>query len=101
MFNVLLHGMIVPSKSFFSRRSAWQDHPNPLSIALKEKRASGAGIIDLTESNPTRVSFSFHSESWNDALLDKKNVLYEPDPRGLVQARRAVCDYYAEKKIKL
>ena len=93
--------MSISFKKLFSSRSSWENQLNSLSIVLKEKRRSGAAIIDLTESNPTRGSFSFHSEPWTDALLDKKNDLYEPDPRGLFHARQAVCDYYAAKKITL
>ena len=39
----------------FSSRLQWDSQPNPLSILLAQKRRSGAAILDLTESNPTRA----------------------------------------------
>jgi aspartate/methionine/tyrosine aminotransferase len=56
-------------------------------------------VLDLTESNPTRCGFSFYSGGLLEPLSDRANLVYEPDPGGLPEARRAVCRYYAEKGI--
>ncbi len=56
-------------------------------------------VLDLTESNPTRCAFRFYAKEKLVDLSDPKNLVYEPDPRGLREAREAVCRYYAEKKM--
>ena len=42
-----------------SQRLVWHQPPNPLSRLLAEKRAAGAKILDLTESNPTRAQLPY------------------------------------------
>ncbi len=87
----------------FSARTDWATHPNPISRLLEEKSRKKIKILDLTESNPTRCGFP---SIQNDRFIlkpftDAKNLIYEPDPRGMLSAREAVCEYYAEKKVKL
>ena len=43
----------------FSERTHWDLRGNRLSRVLEEKRRKGARILDLTESNPTRVGLSY------------------------------------------
>ncbi len=85
----------------FSKRTSWEAGSNRLSKAVELKRKEGTPLIDLTESNPTRCSFSYLNSDYLKPLTDSKNLLYEPDPRGLLEAREAVCHYYSVKGIKV
>ncbi|HEY6950782.1 MAG TPA: pyridoxal phosphate-dependent aminotransferase [Bacteroidota bacterium] len=79
----------------FSSRTGWNLAPNDLSRLLDEKRRKNEPIIDLTESNPTRCSFSY-SRNILQALATDRSLLYEPDPRGLLSARERVAAYYGK-----
>ena len=83
----------------FSSRLQWDSQPNPLSILLAEKRRSGAAILDLTESNPTRAGLDYPGGELLAALADSRALLYDPDPRGLLAAREAVAQYYAQRGV--
>jgi len=85
----------------FSSRLEWDAHPNPLSTLLTEKRAQGAEILDLTESNPTRAALNYPREELLTALADPRALTYDPDPRGLPSAREAVSAYYAERSVEV
>ncbi len=73
----------------FSKRTDWATSSNKISKLLSDKRKNKEKILDLTESNPTRCGFN------------SENILYDPDPHGLWEAREAVCRYYADKKTKV
>lgn len=77
--------------SSFSRRSAYDATPNELARALEERRRSGAPILDLTESNPTRAGIAYDARAILDALATPAAMLYEPEPLGLPCAREAVA----------
>ncbi|MBI3251851.1 MAG: pyridoxal phosphate-dependent aminotransferase [Candidatus Omnitrophica bacterium] len=83
----------------FAKRTNWRLESNPLSRLLEAKKAAGEKIFDLTESNPTRSGF--HSLKNLECPPGPENFSYDPDPHGLLSARRAVCDYYLEKKIRV
>jgi aspartate/methionine/tyrosine aminotransferase len=51
----------------------------------------------LTVSNPTECGFEYDSEGILNALRNPAALKYEPDPKGLECARRAVAKYYAEQ----
>lgn len=80
----------------FSARTNWELEPNRLSRLVAERRRAGSPIIDLTESNPTRCGFDYPAEILG-ALASPDNLIYEPSPKGLPEARRAIADYYARK----
>lgn len=77
----------------FSRRLSCTLTPNQLTSQLSSLRAQGEHILDLTESNPTRAGLRYPA-SLLFSLTDPRGLLYEPDPRGLLTAREAVCEYY-------
>ncbi len=79
----------------FSSRTHWNMVPNQLSDLLAAKRLRGEVIIDLTESNPTRCGFSYPEKEILAALTNKSSLLYQPEPRGLLSARKAIANYYA------
>jgi alanine-synthesizing transaminase len=85
----------------FASRTNWSLTPNRLSQLIEERRQQGLSFLDLTESNPTRCGFNFDAEKLLGALADPRALSYEPDPRGLLAARLAVADYYAERDIQL
>jgi alanine-synthesizing transaminase len=80
----------------FSRRLNWDLRPNPITVLLEQKRAAGASILDLTESNPTRAGFDYPAGIL-DALADPKALRYEPNARGIESAREAVSQHYVER----
>jgi alanine-synthesizing transaminase len=80
----------------FSSRLQWDIARNRLSQVLDEKRAAGAPILDLTESNPTAAGFDYPSEAILSALADPRSLRYEPAAAGLAVARAAVSAYYAD-----
>jgi alanine-synthesizing transaminase len=81
----------------FSSRFHWDSRPNPLTELLREKHSSGATILDLTESNPTHAGLIYPQEQILSAIADSRLLRYDPDPRGLLSAREAVCRYYSDR----
>ena len=80
----------------FSHRTNWQLAPNALSRKLVEARASGREILDLAVSNPTEAGIRPDANTVLGALANPEVMRYDPQPRGLLKARRAVCDYYRD-----
>lgn len=83
----------------FSSRLHWDIAPNRISQLLEERRASGAAILDLTESNPTLAGFSYPSQEILSALADSRALRYEPAAAGLPEARTALSQYYGGRVI--
>jgi len=78
----------------FSSRLRWNLQPNPLARLVEEKRTSGARILDLTESNPTRAGIEYPADQILDALASPGALKYDPHPAGMLGAREAVSGYY-------
>ncbi len=78
----------------FSSRTAWDVGEGALAAAIRQARASGCGLIDLTISNPTACGFRYDAASLLEPLRDTRALAYDPDPRGLFSAREAVASYY-------
>src|SRR5216683_155116 len=81
--------------NMFATRTNWDLTPNRLSEALAAHRTAGKPLLDLTVSNPTECGFSYDSKAILEALSNPAALRYEPNPRGLESARRAVAGYYA------
>ena len=64
--------------------------------AIREARAAGRRLIDLTVSNPTVCGFEYDAEAMLRPLADERALIYDPDPRGMRSAREAVAEYYAD-----
>ncbi len=79
----------------FSRRVPAEAEPNAWTLAFERRRAAGARWIDLTQQNPTRVGLTTAGEAERAALADARAARYDPDPRGLPEARAAIAAYYA------
>ena len=74
----------------FSSRLPAQIEPNALSRALDRIRAAGTRVLDLTESNPTRIGLDYPADLLN-SLSDARGLRYDPHPFGLPAAREAVA----------
>ena len=81
--------------SRFSTRTAWDTAESSYGAAVREVRASGRRVYDLTVSNPTRCGFRYDTEALLGPLRDPRALVYDPDPRGMRTAREAVARYYA------
>jgi len=79
----------------FSKRTEWNIAESELARAHRERVAAGLPIADLTASNPTRCGFTYPPELL-EPLTDPRALDYDPDPKGSIEARQAVCCYYAE-----
>jgi aspartate/methionine/tyrosine aminotransferase len=79
----------------FSSRLPTSLEENRISRAFAAARASGRALVDLTESNPTRVSLRYPIEAILDGLSAPGVLVYRPDPRGLAEARAAIAEHYA------
>src|ERR1035437_10296766 len=89
-------GPLQSGISMFSSRFHWDLRPNRLTQALSAKRAAGARILDLTESNPTHAGLHYPAEIVR-AFADARMLAYEPEPAGMPAAREAVSAYYATR----
>ena len=78
----------------FSDRTNWKLTPNRLTEALEEVRSSGAHVLDLTVSNPTRVGLHYDEPLILESLASPYAMDYDPQPKGLPGARAAVGAYY-------
>jgi aspartate/methionine/tyrosine aminotransferase len=79
----------------FSQRTGWNMEESELARAHRVRLQAGLPIADLTVSNPTRCGFAYAPELLA-ALADPLALDYDPQPRGSVRAREAVCGYYAD-----
>lgn len=82
----------------FAKRTNWNLQANRLSEALAAHRAAGKPLMDLTVSNPTECGFAYDEKTILAALENPAVLNYEPNPRGLEVARRAVEKYYRERE---
>jgi aspartate/methionine/tyrosine aminotransferase len=81
----------------FSRRTAWDRHPNPISARIDELTRGGAELLDLTESNPTRCRFTYPEKEIAAALQAQALLDYEPDPKGLASARVSLAEHLSQQ----
>ena len=75
----------------WSRRLPWEHTANRLTQAREERTARGLPVIDLTETNPTRVGIEYPVEELAELLHRNVSPVYEPHPRGLLTAREALA----------
>ena len=79
----------------FSKRTDWNTEESALARAHRMRVQAGLPVADLTASNPTRCGFVYDADLLA-ALTDGQAVDYDPQPKGLLCAREAVCRYYAD-----
>lgn len=78
----------------FSMRTDWDVTETRLARALRDRRAGGLPLLDLTASNPTQCGFRYDEPGILAALSDARAMTYDPDPRGMLRAREAIARYY-------
>jgi alanine-synthesizing transaminase len=78
----------------FSARTAWELGENALAASVRQRRARGEELLDLTVSNPTTCGFSYEGGALLAPLAVPAAIEYEPEPFGLDSARAAVAEYY-------
>jgi aspartate/methionine/tyrosine aminotransferase len=79
----------------FSRRTGWNTEESELARAHRLRVEAGLPVADLTASNPTRCGFAYDAELLA-ALADPMALDYDPQSRGSLLGREAVCGYYAD-----
>jgi len=84
----------------FSKRTEWNTDESELARAYRGRLAAGLPVADLTASNPTRCGFEYPVELLGP-LADSAVLDYDPDPKGSLRAREAVCRYYADHGVSL
>ena len=84
----------------FSHRTDWNTEESELARAHRLRVESGMPIADLTASNPTRCGFIYPPDLL-DALAHPTAIDYDPQPRGSLRAREAVCAYYASHGVRI
>jgi alanine-synthesizing transaminase len=82
----------------FSKRTDWNTEESALARAHRMRVQAGLTVADLTASNPTRCGFVYDADLLA-ALTDAQAVDYDPQPKGLLPAREAVCRYYADHDV--
>ena len=80
----------------FSRRVPVSFETNAISRALRDARAAGGPIRDLTLSNPTKAGFTY-SPALLTPLAAAAALTYDASPLGLPAAREAVARDYARR----
>lgn len=73
----------------FSKRGAFDLSLNAVARAAAAKPPNW----DLTVSNPTRVGLAFDEEAVRQAMCAAVSAEYDPQPRGLDSARRALAEH--------
>ena len=81
----------------FASRTNWNLKSNRLSESLAKHRAAGRPLLDLSASNPTECDFDYDRQAILRALSNPDSLSYDPDPKGLLSARRAVAEYYSAR----
>jgi aspartate/methionine/tyrosine aminotransferase len=82
----------------FSQRTNWNTEESELARAHRLRMQSGLPIADLTASNPTRCGFTYDA-GLLEALTNADALDYDPQPRGSLRGREAVCRYYADQGV--
>lgn len=80
----------------FSARTAWELGENALAARLRERRARGDEVVDLTVSNPTECGFQYDADALLTPLTAPEALEYDPQPFGFERTRAAVAQYYGE-----
>jgi alanine-synthesizing transaminase len=80
----------------FSYRTGWKLSSNRYTQTLQELRVAGISLLDLTVSNPTQCGLQYDSKSILSAFQNRDALSYDPQPKGLLSARKEVARYYSD-----
>jgi alanine-synthesizing transaminase len=81
----------------FSKRTDWKLTPNHFSEAQREVLAAGKQVFDLSISNPTDAGLLYDTDTILHSLSNPGAMHYDPQSKGLANARQAVAAYYGEQ----
>ncbi len=85
----------------FSSRITRNAAANALTLVIQQRQESGARILDLTESNPTRSGICYDEGAITQAIGQSGIMRYDPHPQGLLTARQAIAGYYQERGVSV
>lgn len=88
-------GPVTMHRPMFSKRTSWDTSEGRWAQALAARHASLLPIHDLTIANPTECGFTYDPQLL-EILTNPAGMHYAANPFGLLQAREAVCEYYAD-----
>ncbi|HZR56530.1 MAG TPA: pyridoxal phosphate-dependent aminotransferase [Terriglobales bacterium] len=81
----------------FSKRTEWRLTPNRFTEAHRELLTGGREVLDLTVSNPTRAGLEYDAKLILSSLNRTEALDYDPQSKGLLNARQAVAAYYKDQ----
>lgn len=81
----------------FSTRLPWSTGTNQLWAARAELLTEHVEVLDLCESNPTRVGLEPPPVVAREVFATPESVHYEPNPHGLSEARLALAELYQRR----
>jgi alanine-synthesizing transaminase len=81
----------------FSSRLPGSSSPNALALALAKRKALGLPLLNMVESNPTRVGFERPASVFLEPFGQEGNLDYAPEPRGLKKPREALSAFIASR----
>lgn len=84
----------------FSGRLRQASGPNRITVALRQRRAAGLPVVDLTLSNPTQAGFTY-PRGMLAPLADDRSLCYQPEPFGMLSARQVVSDELAHRGVSV
>jgi alanine-synthesizing transaminase len=84
----------------FSDRTDWKLAQNRLTEEIEAAKGTGARILDLTVSNPTRVGLRYDEQKILQSLASSRALDYDPQPKGLPIAHAAVVEYYRSEHFR-
>ncbi|MDI7196103.1 pyridoxal phosphate-dependent aminotransferase [Leptospira santarosai] len=84
----------------FSSRFSFQEGENEFAAILSEYKKNRISYSDLTVSNPTQASFQYPVEAIRHSFGSADLITYHPDPRGNLDARKKIQEYYSSKGVK-
>ncbi|HSF38391.1 MAG TPA: aminotransferase class I/II-fold pyridoxal phosphate-dependent enzyme, partial [Thermoanaerobaculia bacterium] len=86
----------MPAPLRLSSRLPWEHPLNRLTRAVAERSARGLPVIDLTETNPTRVGVPYPEAELAELLRRGATAEYVPHPRGIPEAREALAAHLSK-----
>jgi alanine-synthesizing transaminase len=81
----------------YSHRLRWSTSPNKIHELVQAKRGEGARLLDLTQTNPTKVLPDYPHAAISRAYGGVSDFTYQPEPAGTWNAREAVSSYYHQR----
>ncbi|EMY76802.1 aminotransferase, class I/II [Leptospira weilii serovar Ranarum str. ICFT] len=85
----------------FSSRFSFQEGENEFAKILSEYKKNRIPYYDLTISNPTQAGFQYPVEAIRHGFGTADLITYHPNPRGNLEARKKIQEYYGSKGLEI